>query len=89
MDKSSKKGKPTSTGTCQNCPSFNKDGNHATPSFILPSEKVFSKISRATTKYEEIRYARSTRKNLWTTVRIRVHWFVFNDLERAQAQDKE
>lgn len=48
--KVNKKTKSTSTGACQNFPAFNTDGNHATPSFILPSEKVFLKISRVITK---------------------------------------
>lgn len=35
---------------CLNCPTFNPDNNHATPAFILTSEKVFVELFSFTTR---------------------------------------
>jgi len=39
-EKNQKNNSRLSNTVCSGCPVFNADGNHATPGFMLPSEKV-------------------------------------------------
>lgn len=49
-EKGAKRTGRASGSACLNCPTFNQDGNHATPAFVLVSEKVLVDARRHTTR---------------------------------------
>lgn len=83
-DKNSKKNQKFREGGCLDCPIFNVDRNHATPTFILPSEKVNMHQFRAITQKKAI----SCSKNInlrWLAIPMRSQsWYIFFQLSKCQ-----